>query len=286
MLALSLLLQVSAIADDLEQLRTDVRTASPAASAEPAGSGGNSNRSGQLGSYLSNNQNEDDDWISDQAMQTIVLGAVVVASVPFWGPIQMAGDDYSVRGYFPRYPYQEPVDGHLMIDPDLPRKPRGWCGRAFFDYRTDFDDLTAWGGGLQLDTTSRFGLDASAHYFAQQLPGGGRDELVIGSGDLLFRFAQAPWMEMRTGVGVNWLADSVASDVGVNFTYGGDWYPLQPLVVSLDLDLGKLGEASLFHARVTTGVQLKLAELYVGYDYLDVGKSQFNSAIAGVRFSF
>lgn len=270
--------------DDLEEVRESVRNPSstPSTATTSKSSSGSSPKSQDSFATAF----DDDDAVDGDLSTTLVKGAVIVAAAPFWGPIWLSGDDYSSAGYFPRYPYQRPLNGHMMIDPDLPRHPRDWFGRAYFDFRTNFDDLTVWGGGLQLDTTTRFGLDASAHTFLQDLPGGGHDQLTVGSGDLLFRFVQSSWLEMRTGIGVNWLTDSVRDDWGVNFTYGGDWFPVRPLVVSVDLDLGKLGHASLFHARVTTGIQVKRAEFYVGYDYLDIGSADFNTGIAGVRLSF
>jgi hypothetical protein len=51
----------------------------------------------------------------------------------------------------------------------------------------------------------------------------------------------------------------------------------------MEIDWGKLGAATLFHGRVTAGVQFHRFEVYTGYDYFDVGSTQINSLIGGVR---
>ena len=91
---------------------------------------------------------------------------------------------------------------------------------------------------------------------------------------------------MRVGAGINWFSDRNGSELGFNLTYGGDWFPVDPFIVSADLDWGEVGHASLFHAKVTAGIQYHRAEIYTGYDYLDISNSQFNNFIAGVRLWF
>jgi hypothetical protein len=173
-----------------------------------------------------------------------------------------------------------------MIDPDVPRKPREWSGRVQLERGGDLNEIFAWNGGFLVETSARFGIDSRAYYFTQNLSTGGTDDLWLGDANLLFRFAQSPNLEMRTGVGFNWLDDQVGNDFGFNFTYGGDWYPVRPFIVSSELDWGEIGHSSLFHARVTAGVQWHRAEVYAGYDYLDVGNAQLDTCIAGVRFWF
>ena len=91
---------------------------------------------------------------------------------------------------------------------------------------------------------------------------------------------------MRTGIGLNWISDQVGQDSGFNFTYGGDWFPVRPFIVSGELDWGEIGHSNLVHVRVTAGVEWHRAEVYVGYDYLDVGNAQLGTCLAGVRIWF
>ncbi|MCA9266897.1 MAG: hypothetical protein KDA41_00425, partial [Planctomycetales bacterium] len=135
-------------------------------------------------------------------------------------------------------------------------------------------------------TSSRFGVDASFNLWSEELPAGGHDELWTGDCNLVFRFAQSPAVQMRSGLGLNWLADSTGEEVGVNFTYAVDLYPGDPWVISSELDLGSLGRTSLVHWRGVVGVQLRRSEFFAGYDYTSVGGVELSGLVAGVRTSF
>ena len=93
-------------------------------------------------------------------------------------------------------------------------------------------------------------------------------------------------MQWRTGFGFNWLDDPVDTDFGFNFTYGADWYPARPWVLSATLDWGTLGHAELFRFHTTAGVLVNRVETYIGYKYLDIDRTQTNSLLAGVRIWF
>ena len=90
-------------------------------------------------------------------------------------------------------------------------------------------------------------------------------------------------MTMRAGLGLNWLTDSSDTDLGFNFTYGGDLFPAKPWVISGEIDWGTLGHAGLFHGRTTVGICLRQVELFAGYDYFDVGDAQLDGFVSGLR---
>lgn len=192
----------------------------------------------------------------------------------------------SPRGYFPSYPYQGEAVGYQMIDPWVPEVPKLWALRTRLEYAADFDDLSRIGGHFLYETTSRFGLDTELNYRRETLGMGLSDSLWTGDTNLLFRFWQTPHVQHRIGLGVNWLADDVGSEHGLNLTYSGDWYPRHPWVVSSELDYGRLGSATLFHGRITTGVQWDRVELYIGYDHYDVGGVRIEGLVSGLRLSF
>jgi hypothetical protein len=127
-------------------------------------------------------------------------------------------------------------------------------------------------------------------HFEEHGAPGGPDRLTVGDCNLVFRFAQAERAEFRAGVGFNWLVHPDEgmgpSDFGFNFTYGADFFPRKPWVLSADLDAGNLGHAGLFRFRATGGVMLRSVEIYTGYEYLDIGRTQFNMLLAGVRAWF
>ena len=170
----------------------------------------------------------------------------------------------------------------LSIDPSA----RRWGGQFRADYADEFDALTGIGGELILESTSRWGIDASAQYLRERLPGDGYDHLTIGDCNLVYRFAQGPQAQMRVGLGANWLNDATRTDLGFNFTYGGDFFPQKPWVLSSAIDWGTLGHAGLFRFRTTAGVIFNRFESYLGYEYLDIGTTQSNFLVGGVRVWF
>jgi hypothetical protein len=258
-------------AQALEQLREDVRTSSPD---EPEEREQPRNSSGGGSGY----DDCDDDWGD-------LLAFAIVA--PFWGPAAMMGDDYSERGYFLHFPHQHDR-GYMVMGAagigELPggQQPYVWAARGRTEYGTDFDRLNWIGGHLLFETSPRLGLESDFRHVNEDLAAG-RDALWFGDGNALFRFAQSEWLVMRSGVGFNFLSDARRTDFGFNFTYGGDFFPIRPLVISGELDLGTLGHTSVYHFRGTIGANWRTTEAYIGYDYYDIGRTQIAGLVAGVR---
>jgi hypothetical protein len=195
------------------------------------------------------------------------------------------GDALDVPGYFQRYPHFE-VPGFMMIEPEVHSEPWTWSLRARAEWADDFNDVDRLGGHVLLSTTSRWGIESEFYRYRENVAGGGHDHLWAGDMNLLYRFAQSERVQMRVGLGCNWLHDDADTDFGFNLTYGGDWFPFKPWVVSATLDWGWLHHASLFHFRTTVGVVVWGAEVYTGYDYYDVGNTQINGLVGGVRLWF
>ena len=250
--------------------------------------------------------NHGDDGVSFSAWFS--SGAI---TAPLWIPINMTNDDMQFDCYFQRYPYHRtrgsivrPYDlpggtvdyealaapyctgSQAMYDRLFPPRIRRWSGRFSADYGSEFNDLERITGRLVFNTASRFGLDTEMSYVQEPLPDGTHDHLWLGDGNLVFRFAQSDWSEWRIGLGMNWLDDRQQTDYGFNFTYGVDLYVHRPWITSLDIDWGTLGNTGLFRLRTTTGVVFWGLETYVGYEYLDIGRTQTNSLLGGVRFWF
>lgn len=217
-----------------------------------------------------------------------VLGPVIVWGVtsPFWAPVAALGDTYTHSASFLRYPYRDDLAGYLMI-PRIDDQPkREWAGQLSGDFGSDLDQLTRIHVRGLLETgPTRLGVDAQASYLNEVL-GLNTDCLWYGDFNLVFRFAQSENMAMRAGVGVNWLADRRDDDYGINVTYGGDWFPANPLVVSSHLDFGSVGHATLFHAQATVGVVWHGLETYLGYDHLSINSVGVDLLIGGIRVWF
>jgi hypothetical protein len=176
---------------------------------------------------------------------------------------------------------QSPLASEALVLPT-----RRWGGQVRADYGDQFADITMINGQLILETTSRVGLDTSIQYLHERMPDGGFDSLTLGDCNLVYRVAQHPQAQVRMGIGANWLTDAAQTDLGFNFTYGGDFFPCKPWVISTAIDWGTLGHAGLFRFHTTAGVIVNRFETYVGYEYLDIGTTQTNALIAGVRVWF
>ena len=231
---------------------------------------------------------DDDDSGLGELFAMLTLGTV---TSPFWVPRGIVADDTWDSGYFARYPYRCDLDGYMGTEPSvvhtcypwLADEHYSWLLRARAEYADDFDDLSRVGGQVLLDSASRWGLDTEFNHWREDLGFGRHDSLWTGDLNVVYRFAQSPKTQMRTGVGCNWLSDTVGSEFGFNFTYGGDWFPHDPWIVSAEIDWGKLGNATLFHGRTTLGVHFHRFEIYSGYDYYDVGNTQINGIVSGLR---
>lgn len=234
--------------------------------------------------YTDDCDDSDEDDSDLNTMMAGMVGQLIVwgASTPFTIPRAMIGDESFQAGYPLRYPYLHDheaalVDGFYTID-----GAKKFMLRARGEHIDDFESLSSTGGGLFFDSASRWGLDSQFHYRREDTQSRA-DELWTGDTNLLFRFAQSEQLQMRAGVGFNWLADAAGSEFGFNAAYGGDWFPIKPLIISHEIDWGKLGSATLFHGRVTAGVNYHRLETYIGYDYYDVGPADLAGMVAGVR---
>jgi hypothetical protein len=277
----------------LQNLRDDVRSAS--GDSVPDGRKGDEPAKKQRDEHCHGSSNWSDDEDEDDAETSLVLGlaklAFWAAASPVWLPRSLIDDTSFDPACFARYPYRCDLDGFMTPDTEFMQQQYPWLEsdrypwllRVGGEYGGDFDDLSRAGGQVLFDTASRWGMDAEANFLREQSPADPRDQLWLGDVNLVYRFAQSPKLQMRTGLGMNWLADEFGSDFGFNFTYSGDFFPADPWIVSAEIDWGKLGHAGLFHSRATVGVHYHRLEVYAGYDYLDVGDTQINTAVSGVR---
>ncbi|MEC8556064.1 MAG: hypothetical protein VXZ82_13735 [Planctomycetota bacterium] len=224
---------------------------------------------------------EDDDKDGVIAGLVGVLAAAALSS-PFWGPRTIVDDEGFDAGYFPRYPYLHDSDGYLTLNPTEERGPSPWLLRACFEYGEDFDAIDTFGGSFLLDTSTRFGIDTEFNRRHEVLPNGS-DTLWNGNSNILVRFAQSERVQMRAGIGWNWLDHNSGSEHGLNFTYGGDFFPADPWIISSEIDLGWLGHAGVIHLRTTAGIQFHRFEAYSGFDHFQIGADNVTGPGFGLR---
>jgi hypothetical protein len=255
------------------------------------------------------------EYISNSARNPLTSAFYVVGAgltSPYWAPRSIFKDTYGVPVCFSLYPYDGST-GFLMSEawdvsveaiPDssgnqtsaepkvtfntpegwINRRP--WAGQIRLEYGDQFARVTELSGRLILEHSCRWGIDVSAESLRERLSDDTFDYLAIGDANIVFRFAQHPKALMRIGLGVNWLHDSIRTDKGFNFTYGGDFFPVKPLIISSTIDWGTLGDAELFRFQFTAGLIVNRFETYVGYEYLDIDRTHANSLLAGMRVWF
>lgn len=258
----------------LSKIRQRVRVSLP----EEEDTSDDTRQRNRRSSYREFYDDEDDDDLFGQ----LIFGTLCA---PIWLPPKLLHDDYQRLSYFRQHPYCESHPGYMMIAPQLRGERSSWSVQTRTEYGTNFDSMSRIGTKLLVDSRWRLGLDAEANYWHETLGSSG-DNLWTGDINLLCRFAQSEWLQLRSGVGTAWIADDVGSDFGFNFTYQGDWFPKKPWIVSGELDLGKIGSATLVHVRVTTGWQLRRGEAFIGYDYYELGQVEVNGFVSGLRFWF
>ena len=262
---------VPANAQVLEGIRSAVRTPNP--SEEPATSRRDD----------SDYECDDDDSIVEELFGGLVVG---IATSPYWGMRMLVDDEGYGPPAFDGIPYAWHAESPWLVQGQNPERLWAWSSQLSLDYIGDFDDLSAIGGRLLIETNSRFGLDTTFRFYDENTIFGTPDELTIGDANIVYRFAQSERLRMRSGVGFSWMNDDAGSNFGFNFTYGGDWFPVNSWIVSTDLDFGRLGNAGLFHLRATVGRQFYQAEIYAGYDLLRVRDTTADGLIVGLRWWF
>jgi hypothetical protein len=241
----------------------------------------------------------DDGPFKDLLGELLVPVVCYTAAAPFVVPRALLHDAGKVDAAFLWYPYADHFPGGLWlgrppvcateekyIPPTKADIGDWWTIRLSAEYGTDFGDIQRVGARLFLDTQSRFGLLSEWNYYRESLPCGCVDETVIGTTNLTYRFAQHEVVQMDVGAGFRVLTDPYLTRWGFNFHYGADLFPMEPMVISSEVDLGNVGHAFALHVRASLGVTWKHGEVFTGYDFLRIGSTNLQGPMTGVRFWF
>ncbi len=259
--------------DELDAIRESVRTEPPAAP--------DSDRPRRP--RKSHHETEDCDDEPGVFSQLIVAAALRVLASPWSVPLILTQDEYVERAVVVPEPYLN-APFALQFESQEEPVPQVF-GRLQLDFSTNFDGLERVGGNLLIETPRRAGLDASWSNWWER-DGSTTDTLQLGDANLVFRFAQSEDLQFRTGLGINWMADRADGDIGFNFTYGFDYYPRRPWVISSSIDWGTLGHASLFHNQTTVGYLFRRCEIFTGFENYRIGRGELSGWISGPRWRF
>jgi hypothetical protein len=216
--------------------------------------------------------------------------AVYAAVVsPFYVPYSVLRDDLHNVAWFLHYPYENDRPGYLWAPQSSVYDHEGLGGlavRLSVEDGNDFHGLNRVGGRLFVDTNGRFGLQARGHFYHEDVMPGQTEDLFLGSTEVTFRFAQSDRASFFVGAGARVSDHDRRARCGCNFTYGADFYPVKPLILSLSLDAGNLGSDGVLNVRGTAGLVFDRFEFFAGYDYLLIGSVDLQGALAGLRLWF
>lgn len=180
---------------------------------------------------------------------------------------------------FAAHPFANNADGFFTAAGD--GKP--WLGKLQIEIGDDSDEVSRTGFAFLIESEMGLGLDFDWDSYAEQLPGGGHDELHLGQVNLTYRILESDRALVRAGVGVGWLGDSIGTESGVNLTLQADLLPSEDWIASFDLDFGVLGDAETQHVSGTIGRRFGPCELYGGYDYRRLGDVNLHGPMVGLR---
>lgn len=231
-----------------------------------------------------------------KALFSALVLAGVVATSPLWGPAALFEEHFFSPGSFPGHPYALAhtgyIDSGMLYGSNDERdffdseRVKPWATRMALEDGHDFGNLNRLSGRFALDTRWRVGISSDWDHYTERVAGGATDETTLGTLNLTLRIAQTDWLEMHAGAGARGMFDRYRTRGGVNFLYGADIFPIDPVVISSLVEVGNLNEALVLRLRASVGIQLRHAEIFAGYDWLRVGSVDLRGPMVGVRLWF
>lgn len=261
----------------LERVRQDVRSTESASSPET----------------YHNSDDEEEGFLSS------LVSAFVQSLID--GTTWAGSDEPGLRSeprfnHFVPYPYCDNFPGYRVPGGDLTREyrpeldygvvPLRWSARLSIENGNDFDGLNRANGRFMLETASGLGFLTSWNHFYERLGAGQHDDFVIGDFNAIYSWGCGAACTLRWGLGARVLTDRGRDDWGVNIHFGLDFFPVKPVIVSIDSDFGTLGDAGVAHGRMTLGVIHRGWEIFGGYDALTIGGTTLHGPLVGVRLWF
>jgi len=219
-------------------------------------------------------------WSHDNDTQDAIIFFYVISS-PFWGPNAIVESDLKNPTYL-TYPYQNGNVGYIEDNPDGSEHAFSFTlegGTAPYGYNQSAELRATIFKRLELQLSSKRLIEPTQLYYF--------DTLHLLEPRLNVVFAMGKRALFRTGLGLNILSDPQSDPVyGFGYHYDMDFFPIRPLVLSIRLGAGILGEAVTWQTRFTAGVSLANLELFGGYDFHNIGEQEIGGPIAGARLWF
>lgn len=166
------------------------------------------------------------------------------------------------------------------------KSPNRWSARTTLEFGKDSRGLERTGLSILLEHQAGPGIDFQWNSYREDLGGGFTDELHFSDLNFLYRVAESEHYLVRAGLGVNILGDAYGTDAGINFTSRLDLFPVRPLAVTTEFDMGTIGDTETIHGAARVGLMLNRFELFGGYDYRRIGSIELKGPMAGLQVWF
>ncbi len=252
-------------AGKLESVREELKKPSPRHSYSYSGSSKSSHDDG-------------DDFIDD------LIFTVILIAAPFVIPYNSLekGRWRSEPGFLD-WPYQGGADGYGTDDLDDERYWDGFAGRLQLGA-----GLASWGyrfaGDLRLSLDNRVDLNFSGYALVEPLENKNLDIISFYEPGASWLFALGERAQFRVGVDLVLMVDR-ARDIVPGFTanYSIDWFPVDPLVITVELGAGYLDDKFYGRTDVSMGLALGPIEPFIGYEVRAIGQEYLGTASTGLR---
>ena len=133
---------------------------------------------------------------------------------------------------------------------------------------------------LELDTRFAFLHESIDH---AELGAPDSDATTLGSTHLAYRLFQGEAGMLRIGAGARYMIDAKGADGGFDVLLGVDLFMGRPVVLSLELAAGSLGDAVVFAPRIQLGFMLDRWEIFASYEHLMIGDVELPTPMLGTR---
>ena len=218
---------------------------------------------------------------------------------PWLGPRRLLGGSTYRDSAFPLAPYADDADGYVRIAGISPPAHladvaksngagetllgRGSAMRVWAEGGAADLTLARGSAGFLWSGAHRLELSGEVRMFYEKLSATQSDRLWIGSIGAHYVFAQSERAQLRSGLGLRVMPDGNDQFMGAYFSYGMDLYPMRPLILSVNGDIGGLNGAAVGTLRATLGAIVDQVEVYGGYEGFWLGDVDLSMALLGAR---
>lgn len=142
--------------------------------------------------------------------------------------------------------------------------------------------------GASLRMQLPIGLEIAARYSIFIEPRAGRtDSLALGRIGVDWRLVTEEFMQFRLGAAIRHFHDRAGGLFGADLEAGLDFFPIDPLILSFEANVGFVENALVVQARGSIGFLLGIVEITLGWNYEGLFGAQnvdLGGPMAGVRF--